>query len=79
MHVDIPRNIRLTLYIVTSIGSMLVTYLAAKGIIGGDEIAFWTGFTAFIAAMASININPPKQPPQGDTSSLDVMRPESWR
>lgn len=58
MSVKIPRNVRLALYIITSVGSLLVTYFAAKGDLGPDEIALWTGFTALIAAMAGINITP---------------------
>ena len=62
MDVAIPRSVRLVLYLVTSIGSLLVTYLAARGLVGPDEIGLWTGFTALIAAMAGFNISPGDKP-----------------
>ena len=58
MDINIPRNLRLALYIFTSFGSLLVTYFAARGQIGADEISLWTGFTALVAAMAGFNITP---------------------
>lgn len=59
MKINIPRNIRLLLYIITVFGSLLVSYFSATGKLGGAEVALWTGFTAAIATMAGFNINPP--------------------
>jgi len=61
MNINIPRNIRLVLYIVTVFGSLLVTYFATTGKLGGAEVALWSGFTAAVAAMAGFNLTPPEQ------------------
>ena len=60
MDVNIPEKWRGVLYVVTGIGSIVVTYLAASGIIGGNETAAWTGFCAFVAALARFNLGSPK-------------------
>lgn len=61
MDINIPRNVRLALYIITVFGSLLVTYFSATGNIGANEVALWTGFTAAVAAMAGFNLTPPEQ------------------
>ena len=55
MNVTIPARLRLALYIFTTFGSLLVTYFTATGVLGTNEVALWTGFTAAIAAMAGFN------------------------
>lgn len=55
-----PRRLRLIIYIIFSIGSLVMTYLGAKHMIGMDEIVLWTGVAALIGGLAGVNINPPK-------------------
>lgn len=62
MTVNVPANIRLILYIVTTLGTPVVTYLVAKDYIGDAEIVLWGGWTTAIAAMAGFNTNT-KSPP----------------
>ncbi len=56
MTINIPEKWRGVLYIVCGIGSIVVTYLAATGVLGAEEVAAWTGFTAFVAVVARFNL-----------------------
>ena len=58
MTINLPSKVRAFLYIFTSIGSLVMTYLAVTGIVGSNEVALWTGFSAFIAALAGLNVTP---------------------
>lgn len=60
MTIMIPERIRGYLYVVCGLGSVAVTYLAATKIIGVEEVAAWTGFTAFIGALARFNLGTPE-------------------
>lgn len=57
MNVNLPAKVRLALYIFFGIGSLVVTYLSVKTIIGVDEVSLWTGISAFVFALAGINVN----------------------
>lgn len=48
-------KVRGWLYVFCGLGSLVVTYLAATNLIGVNEVAFWTGFTAFIGVLARFN------------------------
>lgn len=58
MTFNLPSKVRFALYIFTSVGSLVVTYFAATGVIGSNEVALWTAFSAFVAALAGLNVNP---------------------
>lgn len=55
MTLNPPRKVRAALYIFTMFGSLIMTYLAIKNIVGVDEVALWTSFTTLIAGMAGFN------------------------
>ena len=54
---QIPAKVRATLYIVYGVGSIVLTYLAARGIVGSPEVAAWTGLGAFFGFTAVSNLN----------------------
>jgi len=58
MNINLPSKVRAILYVFTALGSIVMTYLAATQIVGSNEVAAWTAFTAFIAGLARINITP---------------------
>lgn len=58
MTVNLPPNVRFALYLITSIGSLVVTYLVTKDVLGDAEVALWAGFTALVAGMAGFNTRP---------------------
>ena len=60
VNINIPSEIRNGLYIFTALGSILMTYLSATQVVGSNEVAAWTAFTAFIAGLAKLNITPDK-------------------
>lgn len=60
MKLNPSSKVRGILYIFTAVGSIVVTYLAATGVIGANETAAWTAFTALIASMAGFNVTPEK-------------------
>lgn len=61
MDVNLNRNLRLILYIVTAIGAPVIAYLNATGVIGENEITLWAGLTTVVAAIAGFNITPTKK------------------
>lgn len=60
MKLNPPPKVRTALYIFTGVGSLVVTYLCVKELIGVAEVALWTGFTTFIAGMAGFNVPKPE-------------------
>lgn len=60
MPINPPRAVRLALYVLTVIGTPLVAYLNAKGIIGATEVTFWSAEVAAVGLLAALNTsNPP--------------------
>ena len=72
MTVNISERWRGMLYVFTAIGSIVVTYLGARDLIGTPELAAWTGFTAFIATLARFNLGHSPQ----EMRSSKPQRPE---
>jgi len=50
--ITVSPTVRQILYALTAIGSLAATYLGAKGIIGGDEIAAWSGWVTLVSSLA---------------------------
>lgn len=59
----VPRKVRSALYIILTIGSPIVGYLAISqpDIIGPNEVALWSALTAAIALIARLNLTPPSK------------------
>ena len=51
-------QIRGILYLVYGVGSIVMTYLGAKGVVGADEMALWTGLGVFFGVTAASNVKP---------------------
>lgn len=58
LDINIPSQVRGWLYVICGLGSLAVTYLAATHAIGVNEVALWTGFTAFVGGLARFNLTP---------------------
>ena len=52
-----PPKVRVALYYVYGVGSLVATYLAAKGTVGADEMALWTGLGVLFGLTAAVNTN----------------------
>lgn len=57
-----PRWLRAVLYVVTAVGTPLVAYLNAKGVVGELEVAFWSAEVAVTTGLAALNLNAPSPP-----------------
>lgn len=64
MKVNLAPAIRLTIYVATGIGSLVVAYLATTGQIGEAEVALWSGLSAFVSGLAAFN-TPAFDSPEG--------------
>lgn len=53
----VPPKWRLALYLVYALGSVVVTYLAAKGHFGAEEVALWSGLGAVFGLTAASNVD----------------------
>lgn len=65
MNLNPPRRVRLALYLLTVLGTPLVAYLNAKGILGALEVSFWSAEVAVVTGLAALNTSNPTdvQPP----------------
>lgn len=57
MNINPSPRIRQALYIVTAVGTPIVIYLQAKGIIGPTEVALWGAEVTVVSAMAGFNVD----------------------
>jgi len=57
MKLNLPPQVRAALYVATSLGSPVVGYLAATGVIGTLEVALWSAEVAVVAALAAFNVD----------------------
>jgi hypothetical protein len=48
-------TVRLALYVLFSIGGLVVAYLVKKDSISTDEVALYTAVTSFVFGLAGIN------------------------
>lgn len=56
MSLNPPYKVRAVLYILTALGTPLVAYLSAKGLIGNLEVALWSAEVTVVNIMASLNV-----------------------
>ena len=60
MKLNPSSKVRVALYIVTALGTPVVAYLLAKGLIGVLEVTLWSAEVTAVAAMAGFNVTPEK-------------------
>lgn len=56
MTINIPYKVRLALYILTAVGTPVIAYLLAKGIIGELEAALWAAEVTVATSIAALNV-----------------------
>ena len=59
MTINPPRRVRVLLYLLTVIGTPLVAYLNAKGVIGDLEVILWSAEVAVVGGLAALNVDAP--------------------
>lgn len=57
MQFNLRPKVRATLYVLTAIGTPLVGYLFAKGLIGNLEVTLWATEVSVVSAMAAFNVS----------------------
>ena len=58
MTLNVPHRVRALLYIITAVGTPVVTYLYAKEAIGELELALWSAEVTVVSLMARLNTVP---------------------
>lgn len=58
MTINVPYKIRAALYIFTLLGSPLIAYLQAKGVIGALEVTLWLAEVSAVSLLAALNTTP---------------------
>ena len=53
--INIPARVRFGLYVLTAVGTAVVAYLFAKGLIGEAESGLWAALVTFINGLAAAN------------------------
>ena len=61
MKYNIPYRVRAAVYGANVLGSPIVAYLLAKGVIGTLEVGLWGAEVAAVMAMAGLNVQSPNQ------------------
>lgn len=51
-----PAKVRAALYLLSAVGSVVVSYLSVKHYIGDAEVALWSGLVGVIGSMAALNV-----------------------
>jgi len=51
-----PAKVRAALYVLSAVGSVVVSYLSVKHYVGDAEVALWSGLVAVIGTMAGLNV-----------------------
>ena len=57
MNINPSPTIRRALYVLTAVGTPVVAYLQAEGIIGPTEVALWGAEVTVVSAMAGFNVD----------------------
>lgn len=57
MNINPSPRVRKALYALTALGTPVVVYLQAKGLIGTTEVTLWAAEVMVISAMAGLNVN----------------------
>lgn len=58
MNLNPSRRVRAALYLVTALGTPVVVYLQAKGLIGDLEFILWSAEVTVVNGIAALNTKP---------------------
>ena len=58
MKLNPSRRVRAALYLVTALGTPVVVYLQAKGVIGDLELILWSAEVTVVNGIAALNTQP---------------------
>lgn len=55
MTLNLPSRVRAALYVITALGTPLMAYLLARGVISELEVALWSAEVTVVSALAAFN------------------------
>ena len=55
MPLNPSARLRAAMYVLTALGTPLVAYLNAKGVLGSLEVSFWSAEVAVVTGLAALN------------------------
>lgn len=55
MTLNLPSRVRGALYVITALGTPLMAYLLARGVISELEVALWSAEVTVVSALAAFN------------------------
>lgn len=58
MNFNLPSQVRLALYILTAVGTIVVGYLFDSERIGQNEVVAWGSLVTLVNTMAAFNVTP---------------------
>jgi hypothetical protein len=61
MRVNLPKWIRVAVYVLNIIAGPAVIYLLDKGLIGADEVKLWAAEVTAMATLAGLNVPEPRE------------------
>lgn len=73
MTVNLSPTVRLAIYIIGSVGSLVAGYLFTKGVIGREEVALWGGFVALGFGLAGLNTPTGTRNQRGQTNAVMLL------
>lgn len=54
--IEISPRLRFGLYLLCTLGAVVVVYLSRKGIVGADELEAWAGISGIATLLAAANV-----------------------
>jgi hypothetical protein len=71
MTINPPRQVRVGIYLLTALGTPLIAYLAARGVIGDLEVALWSAEVTVASTLAALNTGTP--PTRDERGAMDPV------
>lgn len=57
MQLNLPPAVRVGIYLVTAVGSLVVAYLSNTKVLGPNEVELWVQLSALVNGLAAVNVN----------------------
>lgn len=71
MQINLPRRVRVFLYILTAVGTPVIAFLLTKGIIDDDVVTLWSAEVAVVSSLAAFNSGEPRKPEEDENHNTD--------
>lgn len=58
MSLNLPHQVRLTIYVLVIVGTSIIVPLYANGVVSDTLMAVWTSVSGAVSALAAFNVTP---------------------